>query len=93
MRGVKRSGTFATDKVMNKTCHSCLFAAILIRVIRVRTQGRENPENEVARSSKSRYRVSSAARPKKGTVWLRGARNFCGSSLGGNRRFLVFCGN
>ena len=29
-KGTKRSGTFATDMVMNKTCHSCLFAAILI---------------------------------------------------------------
>ena len=28
-KGIKRSGTFATDMVMNKTCHSCLFAAIL----------------------------------------------------------------
>lgn len=28
-KGIKRSGTFATDMVMNKRCHSCLFAAIL----------------------------------------------------------------
>ena len=28
-KGITRSGTFATDMVMNKRCHSCLFAAIL----------------------------------------------------------------
>ena len=45
--GIKRSGTFATDMVMNKTCHSCLLAAILTGALR-------NSGNEVARIGAAR---------------------------------------
>ena len=75
--GIKRSGTFATDMVMNKTCHSCLLAAIL----NFKQSGAlRNSGNEVARIG--------AARDVTRDVSSEGHKIFVGFFL-----LIVFCEN
>ena len=65
--GIKRSGTFATDMVMNKTCHSCLLAAILnFKTIRSTQELWERGCEDRSRTGRDTGRQ------------LRGAQNFRG---------------